>query len=145
MAKKYHFILYCTALSVLVTTGFVTKNNSAIAQQQIEERSRNVIEEIVVIESPVLHRQVERADMTGRVIETITLKRHVSHVDLDLSKYADVIELKSRIEINSKEVCEVLDELVRIPQWGSANIANCIQKAIGSADDALREAIAAAE
>lgn len=142
--KKHHYFLYSAILTALITAGLAVKSRPAHAQAADDPPSR-VMEEIVVVASPYVRRRVETTDSTGRTTETLTLKRHISYADLDLSKYADVSELRKRIEVNAKEACEELDELYPIPRWDKTDMQDCINRAISSANDGLEAAIANAE
>lgn len=143
--KKRHFFLNCTTSSALVAAVFTISTNVGHAQKGEEKWSGDLIEEIVVVAAPIMHRQVERSDASGRSTETITLKRHVSYADLDLGKYEDINELKKRVEINAKEVCEEIDELFPLPRWNRADMRNCVKEAIASANDGLAAAIETAQ
>jgi len=71
----------------------------------------------------------------------------VSYADLDLSKRADVTELKKRIEATAKESCEKLEEMYPLPREPSrsSNIRSCVEEAVDSSTEAIEAAIAAAE
>ena len=101
-------------------------------------------EEVVVTAKP-LARVTVKSDAAGRTIETLTLERHVGYADLDLSKYADVTELRKRIEINAQEACNQLDDLRPIPRWSASEKQDCIDRAIDSANEGLQAAISATE
>lgn len=110
----------------------------AIAQQAAEE----AIEEIVV-QAPVERRQ-RKWTKSGGWIEVIELSRRVSFTDLDLSKYADVTELETRIETTAKGTCEQLAEMFPLDKSDRDEVRRCTQKAIKGADEQLQAAIAAA-
>lgn len=143
--KKRHFFLNCITSSALVAAAFTITTNVGHAQKGEEKWSGDLIEEIVVVAAPIMHRQVERSGASGRTIETITLRRHVSYADLDLVNYVDINELKKRIETNAKEVCEEINELFPLPRWNRADMRNCVKEAIASANDGLAAAIKAAQ
>ena len=134
MNPRLTFSFVLAALLTLAATGLVFKTDSAIAQQAAEE-----MEEIVV-EAPFVRREVGQTAI-GAKIEVIELRRRVSYADLDLSKYADVNELKTRIKTTAKESCEKLDDMV--PGSGE-EIQSCTDKAVAGAEEQLQVAIAAA-
>lgn len=109
----------------------------AIAQQAAEE----AIEEIVVY-APVERRQ--RKWSKGGWVEVIELSRRVTFTDLDLSKYADVTELETRIETTAKGACEQLVEMFPLDKSDKDDVRRCTQKAIKGAEEQLQAAIAAA-
>lgn len=136
--------VYCASITALIAIGLVLTSNSVNAQQTGQERTSEVIEEVVAVESPI---ERERAGPTGMTIEIIGLKRQVSFADLDLSKHADVTELERRIETTAKESCEKLEEMYPLPRnpSRSADIRRCTKQAIGNAADEIDAAIAAAQ
>ena len=137
--NKYRCFVYCATFSALVATAFVIKTDPAIAQEAEEE-----IEEIVV-EAPVVRREVGRSSATGAKVEVIELKRRVNYADLDLSKHADVTELKTRIKTTARESCEKLNEMFPLEEpTGERGIQSCTNKAVAGAEDEVEEAIAAA-
>jgi len=138
--KKDHSFVYCATFAALVAIGFVLKTDPVIAQQVDEE-----IEEVVVIEAPIVRRHAERTAASGMRTEIIELRRRVSYADLDLSKHADVIELEKRIETTAKEACEKLDEMFPIPPSDIADIRRCTRKAIEGTEEEVQAAIAAAK
>jgi len=103
-----------------------------------------VIEEIVEVAAPVVRRQYGRPNAIGMRVETIKLSQRVSYADLDLSKHADVIEFKVRIEATAKESCEQLSDMVPFDQSDRREIRRCTNRAVDNVEDDVQEAIAAA-
>jgi UrcA family protein len=68
----------------------------------------------------------------------------VNFADLDLGDDADVTELRSRIEIIAKESCQQLSRMFPRPS-DTAEIASCINRAVNSAEEQVRAAVAAAK
>ena len=135
MNPRLTFSFVSAAFLALATTGLVFMTGPAVAQQASE-----VMEEVVV-EAPIMVRQVGRTNIGAR-IELIELKRRVSYADLDLSKHADVIELEARVETISKESCEKLSAMY--PLDSATERRRCIKKAINSAEEQVQAAIVAA-
>jgi UrcA family protein len=78
----------------------------------------------------------------GAPLEQVTLTRHVSYSDLDLTTYAGVVELKKRVADTARAACEQLDELYPLEE---KNAPACIRQAVADASHQVDEAIAAAE
>jgi UrcA family protein len=143
--KRRPYFLSGTALAALVATAFTLETDPVRAQQAEEEQGGRAIEEIVVTAKPIAYRKVERTEATGGITETLTLERHISYADLDLSKHSDVTRLKNRIEISAKEACDELDKIYPIPRWGPSDRRACIKRAIESANNDLEAALSAAD
>lgn len=138
MNPRLTFSFVSPALLALAATGLFIKTDPAIAQQVAEE-----MEEIVV-EAPIVRRQVGRS-ASGAKIEVIELRRRLSFADLDLSKDADVTELKTRIETTAKESCEKLDDMFPFAEpSGVQGIRSCTDKAVAGTEEQVQAAIAAA-
>jgi UrcA family protein len=133
MNPRLTFSFVSAALLALAATGLFIKTDPAIAQQTAEEM------EEIVIEAPIVHRQVGRTS-SGAKIEVIELKRRVSYADLDLSKSADVTELNTRIETTAKESCEKLDDMF---PFSGEEIQSCTEKAVAGTEEQVQAAIAA--
>jgi UrcA family protein len=133
--KRNPRFLSGTSLAALLTAMFTFVAGSVFAQQT---------EEIVVKAKPRARITV-KSDAAGRATETLTLERHISYADLDLSKYADVTELKKRIEINAREACDQLDGMRPIPRWSASEKQDCVDSAIDSGNESLQAAISATE
>ena len=138
MNPRLTFSFVSPVLLALAATGLVFKTDSAIAQQATEE-----MEEIVV-EAPIERREIGRTALVSKT-EIIQLRRRVSYADLDLSKYADVNEFKTRIKTTAKESCEKLDDMFPlIESWAMVEIRSCTDKAVAGAEEQVQVAIAAA-
>ncbi len=136
MNPRLTFSFVSPALLALAATGLFIKTDPAIAQQVAE-----AMEEIVV-EAPIVRRQVGRS-AAGAKIEVIELRRRLSYADLDLSKDADVTELKTRIETTAKESCEQLSEMFPLSPSDRGEIHHCTNKAVNGAEEQVQAAIAA--
>jgi UrcA family protein len=137
MNPKLTFSFVPAALLALAATGLFVKTDPAIAQQGAEP-----MEEIVV-EAPIVRRQVGRS-AAGAKIEVIELRRRLSYADLDLSKDADVTELKTRIETTAKESCEQLSDMFPLNPSDTSEIHRCTNQAVNGAEEQVQTAIAAA-
>ena len=137
MNPRLTFSFVSPALLALAATGLFIKTDPAIAQQVAE-----AMEEIVV-EAPIVRRQVGRS-AAGAKIEVIELRRRLSYADLDLSKYADVTELKTRIDTTAKESCEQLSEMFPLSPSDRGEIHRCTNQAVNGAEEQVQAAIAAA-
>jgi UrcA family protein len=142
--KEYNmrktFLVYYATFLALTATGLVINTDLAVAQQGSGET-----EEVVVIAPVERHQVVGRSGTTGAPMELIELRRQVSYADLDLSKSADVTELETRIEASAKESCEKLSRMFPTTPSDWREIQSCTKKAINSAEEAKKAAIAAAE
>ncbi len=136
MNPRLTFSFVSAAILALATTGLVIKSDPANAQQTAEK-----VEEIVV-EAPIARRQVEHTTSSAKV-EVIELTRRVSYADLDLSKYADVTELKTRIETTAKEFCEQLADMFPFNPANRGEISSCTNQAVDGAEEQVQAAIAA--
>ncbi len=140
MNTRLIFSFVSGAFLALSATALVFKTDPAIAQQAAEE----VTEEIVV-EAPIVRREVGRAAATGARTEVIELRRRVSYVDLDLSKQADVTELQTRIKTTAKDSCEQLNDMFPLVEpSGRQEIRSCTNKAVAGTEEQVQAAIAAA-
>ena len=137
MNPRLTFSFVPAALLALAATGLFVKIDPAIAQQGAEP-----MEEIVV-EAPIVRRQVGRS-AAGAKIEVIELRRRLSYADLDLSKDADVTELKTRIETTAKESCEQLSDMFPLNPSDRSEIHRCTNQAVNGAEEQVQTAIAAA-
>jgi UrcA family protein len=133
---------YCTTFTAFVLTGFFVMVGSSVAQEANDDQTSEVIEEVVKIEARLERRFVGRPNELGVRTEAFEIKQAVSFADLDLGKYADVIELKSRIENVATESCAMLAEEYPIPLWERGDLRHCITEAIESTDDELEAIIA---
>ena len=139
MNQRLTFSFVSAAFLAVAATGFVLQTGPAVAQQASE------VMEVVVAEAPITARQVGQTNF-GAKIELSEIKQRVSYADLDLSKYADVIELQSRVETISKESCKRLFAMYPLGSGpGSAtDRRRCVKKAINSAEEQVQAAIVAA-
>lgn len=132
--------VYCCAL-----TGFlVTCLTPAVAQDASDTQGSVEIEEIVVVEAPIERETVSRSRSPVVRTETILLSRQVSFTDLDLTKHADVMELRQRVEKTARESCTALENMFPLEETDSRYIQRCTRKAISSAEEDIQAAIAGA-
>lgn len=137
--KTCPYLLSRTAFAVFVTTAFTLNTEIVLAEQATD----TPVKEVVVEAKTALHTSSKKLDFAGRAEETLTLQRHVSYSDLDLGRPGDVLMLKQRIKTNARQACEDLDKLsplTRLEEDGDG----CVQRAIKSANDGLKMAIASA-
>ena len=132
------FSVVSAAVLALAATGFFIISDPASAQQATEE-----MEEIVV-QAPVERQNVGVASTTGARIELIELRRRVYFADLDLSKNADVAELKTRITTTAKESCKQLSDMFPLDTSDRHEIRQCTDKAVDGTEEQVQAAIAAA-
>jgi len=136
---KKTFLASCATCISLAAAGFAMNIGVAVAKETGDQA-----EEIVVVGAPIQrNRKVERGTY-GNDVEVIELMRQVSYADLDLTKYADVKEIESRIEATARESCEQLSEMFRLDMPKKEEVANCTKTAVMEAKEKLRVAIAAA-
>ena len=103
------------------------------------------IEEIIVQAPITLERKaIHSVSDPTRKTEVVELKRQVFIGDLDLSQYADVVELESRIEEVAKASCKRLAEMFPLSDPRSKDAKRCVERAIESAVSEKEAAIAAA-
>lgn len=70
-----------------------------------------------------------------------SVSRAVSYSDLDLTRHADVIELRGRIERTAKAICDRLHE----DYWFTVSSSrSCFRQAVADAADQMQDAIARA-
>ena len=144
MNPRLTFSFVAAALLAIATTGIGMKINPAVAQQVRDNQASAEIEEIVRIEAPVLRRTVVARGPLGAKIEDIEISQRVSYGDLDLSKHADVTELKTRIETTARESCEELSDMFPFKTSDRREIQRCIDKAVAGTEEQVQAAIAAA-
>jgi len=77
----------------------------------------------------------------GAPIELVTLTRHVSYSDLDLSKSADAATLEGRVTQTVKDACKELDD--RYPLEPNT-ASECIKTSTDKAMVQVHQAVAAA-
>lgn len=135
MNPRITFSFVSAIFLAVAATGFVFITGPAVAQQASE------VMEVVVTEVPITVTQVGQTWL-GAKIELIEIKRRVSYADLDLSKRADVTELKARVDTVSKESCEQLSTMY--PLDSMTEKRRCIKQAISSAEEQVQAAIVAA-
>ena len=119
----------------LAVTGLVFGASLAVAQQVTEE---------IIVRAPIERTDVRSISTSVAKVEIIELKRLVSIADLDLTKYADVNELDSRIDAIAKESCQHLSDMFPLDRSDPAEMKRCMKKAVASAKGQREEAIAAA-
>ncbi len=78
----------------------------------------------------------------GAPIELVTLTRHVSYADLDLSKSAGAAELEKRIDQTAKDACKELDN--RYP-FEPKMAGECVRSATKEAMEQVHAVVAKAK
>jgi UrcA family protein len=103
--------------------------------------------EIIVIRAPYERVEIKSSTtaLPSQKTEIIELKRVLNIRDLDLTKYADVIELNSRIENVAKESCKKLSDMFPLNRSNSSEMRRCRTDAIASTKEQTEPAIAAAK
>ncbi len=136
--NKNRFIVWSTTFAALVATGFAIKTDPAIAQQVVEKA-----QETIVVEAPIVRRQVMQSGTAGARTEVIEFRRRVSYADLELSNQSDVSELETRIETTAKGACKKLSDMFPLSPSDRYEIRRCTNQAVESAKEEMQEAIAA--
>ena len=135
--KLFQFLMVALLLTLLSLTWPI--DGTVTAQQVAGE-----MEEVVVIEAPIVRKWTERGRYGGKV-EVIELRRRVSYADLDLAKHADVTTLETRIEDTAKESCETLSDMFPLDPMDKTEIRSCAKKAVNGTKEQVQAAIKAAK
>lgn len=101
------------------------------------------LEEITVV-APYRaeHKVVGRSSSTGAPVELISLTRHVSYADLDLTKAIDVTVLENRVKAIAKDSCKELEKMYpELTHPAVPSDQNCVKTAT---DDGMKQVKAAA-
>ena len=125
-----HGNLHLVILVVGAIVGVAMTSGSALAQATEE----------ITVTAPRMIEQSAGHGPTGIPLKEISLSYELSYADLDLTKAAGVSELDRRIDTMAKEACRALDKLDVLKIKDSF----CVTKAINSAADQRKHAIAAA-
>lgn len=132
--------VYSITILILTSIGLIGASGPAVAQQ-----AGQTMEEVIVTAPVERHQVVGRSLATGAKIEVIKLQRQVDYADLDLSRHKDVMELDNRIAAVAKESCEKLSRMFLEGMRDKSEVQSCTAKAIESAAEARKIAIAAVE
>ncbi len=122
-----------TMTLALAVTGLFFAANLTADQQVTEE---------IIVKAPF--ERIAVKSVPGSKAEIVELQRRLSIADLDLSKYADVNELDSRIGAIAKESCQKLSDMFPVDRSDPTEMLLCTKSAITSANDQKEMAIAAA-
>jgi UrcA family protein len=122
--------IHLVILTAGALVGAAIASESAIAQ--------NI--EVITVTAPSAVHKVVGHSTTGVPIEEISLSYAVGIADLDLTKPSGVSELEGRIDTIAKEACTALDKLNPL----NPSDPSCVTKAIASAAEQKKQAIAAA-
>ena len=133
---KYTIPAYHTMSLALAVTGVFFGANLAIAQEVNEKIVIVAPYELTKVKSPT-------SAQLGLTTEIWELKRLVNIDDLDLTKYADVTKLNSRIESVAKESCQKLSDMFPLNPSNPVEMRRCKKKAIASTKKQTERAIAA--
>lgn len=129
-------------LSAVATVSLLVLASAPALADQENER----LEEIIVQAPISVKREVTRSAAAPTVTtEEVELKRQVYIGDLDLSLYADVKELESRIEQVAEDSCKKLSDMFPLRKADRADARRCVDRAIKSAMAEKEAAIAAAQ
>lgn len=123
------------AICLALALGLLASEEPARAQQ-----AAGPMEEVVVVAPRLVRHDVGRTSTGGRV-ELVSLTRHVSAGDLDLTRHADVLELQTRINDTAKEACDYLAEMF---PFASEDTPDCVRQAVDGAMAQAQKAIDAA-
>jgi UrcA family protein len=126
-------------IAVIAATGPIA--GGVCAQEQVLIRGGATSAEITVIAPRLIRRDVGRTAGVG-TNEQISLTRHVSYADLDLSKPADAQELEKRVNDMAKVAC---DQLAALYPLAAPNTPDCVQQALSGAMQQVRTAVKAAD
>ena len=135
-AMKRRVLVACAILPALVAADVMTRANLAVAQQAGEDMDE------IVVKAPVERPRFLRGGMQ-EPLEQIELQRRVSYADLDLSKDANVTELRTRIETTANDSCKKLSKMFPRPS-DAGEISRCTNRAVDGAEEQVQAAIAAA-
>ena len=102
------------------------------------------LQEITVEGSRMSREVVGRSATTGAPIEQITLTRHASYANIDLSTHSGAVELQSRVKLTATAACEELDKLFPFTASRSKT-HDCITKAVNESAPQVQAAIQSAE
>jgi UrcA family protein len=103
------------------------------------------LEEVTVQGSRMTREVVGRAQGTGAPVELVTLTRHATYADLDLSTHSGASELRERVQSTAKAACRELDELFPLTAPTAANSQACLWQAVNGAQAQIQAAIDSAE
>ena len=134
--RKYMRGMVFMALLALLSITWLT-DTKAVEQQVAGE-----MEEVVVVEAPIMRSWTERGRYGGKV-EVIELTRRVNYADLDLSKQADIATLETRIEATAKASCEALSDMFPLDPSDTTEILSCTKKAVNGTKKQVQAAIEA--
>ncbi len=87
---------------------------------------------------------VDRSRSTNAPVELVTLTRHTSYADLNLSTHSGATELRRRVESTAKAACQELDELFPMTRTADTSQA-CLLQAVNGAAGQIQAAVDAAE
>jgi|ERR1700733_641020 UrcA family protein len=121
------------AMAVVVSLLGITSR--AIAAAQIPE---------ITVEGSRMTKEVIARSSGRAPIELVTLTRHVSYADLDVSTHSGATELKTRVDATAKATCRELRRLFPF-QTGNNDERTCINNAVKGAMVQAQAAIDNAE
>ena len=119
---------------------FIVALAPALASDTNDEMEEIIVQAPMNVERETLH---SAADPTVKT-ERVELTRKVYIGDLDLSKYDDVKELESRIELMARDSCKKLSAMFPLSDSRSRDSRRCVERAIKSAMSEKEAAIDAA-
>ena len=129
--------IFCSAATAATLVFAAT---AALADEPVDEMEEIIVQAPMNVERETLH---SAADPTVKT-ERVELTRKVYIGDLDLSKYDDVKELESRIELMARDSCKKLSAMFPLSDSRSRDSRRCVERAIKSAMPEKEAAIDAA-
>jgi UrcA family protein len=144
--RSQGFVL--SALSALALAAGLTLTSAPVFAKQGDsaQQSDSNQEQVTVVGPRIMRTKVRGTSDTGAGVgyyDLMTLSRHVSYSDLDLSKPEGAKRLKNRIRETASEICERLADAPPVrPQSQSQQ---CVHKAVANAMQEAHFAITHAE
>lgn len=121
-------------------TGLATVGNVVSAQE-----AEQTPEEITVVAPYQVQREVVQPGASNRApVELVSLTRHVSYADLDLTLHADVMELEQRVHDMAETACKQLTDTFPRVDRHENDVPNCVEKAVADAMTQVDKAAAMA-
>jgi UrcA family protein len=114
----------CAALSLFIASGLAAEAATPSDNPMLE----------VQVQAQRVVRHVVGRDSAGIPTELIQLTRRVGYSDLNLTKYADVTKLKTRIDTTAKQACKALADMYPLV---APNNPDCVKEAV---DGAMKQA-----
>lgn len=132
-------------LKIFSSIATVTLLVSLVAPVLAEDKNAELEE--IIVQAPINVQRSELHSASDPMVKTelVELSRQVYIGDLDLSKYADVKVLESRIEQVAQDSCGKLNEMFPLSNRHNKDSKRCVELAIRSAMAEKEAAIEAAQ